>query len=153
MSGLNKMSIIGHLGRDPEVRRTNAGDPVVNFSVAVSETWRDKATGDRRESTEWFNVVLWNEGLCKVAEQYLKKGSKVYLEGKIKSRKYTDKDGNERTAMELVLDRFGGTLLMLDGASSERREGSASSQREAPAKSGGGAPIDDEIPFAPEWRV
>ena len=146
MSGLNKMCIIGNLGRDPEVRRTNAGDPVVNFSVAVSEQWRDKNSGERKESTEWFNVILWNEGLCKVAEQYLKKGSKVYLEGKMKSRKWTDEDNNERTSVELVLDRFGGTLLMLDGkADGERRETPTSSQREAPAKST--APIDDDIPF------
>jgi single-strand DNA-binding protein len=116
---VNKVILVGNLGRDPETRRTGTGDPVVSFSVATSETWRDKASGERKEKTEWHNVVIWNENLGKVAEQYLKKGSKVYIEGQLQTREYTDKDGNQRKSTEVVLQRFRGELQMLDG----RRDG------------------------------
>src|SRR5215468_8451283 len=112
---VNKVILIGNLGADPEIRRTQDGRPIANLRVATSETWRDKATGERREKTEWHRVVIFNEGLCKVVEQYVKKGSKVYLEGSLQTRKWTDKDGHEKYTTEVVLQRFNGTLVMLDG--------------------------------------
>ncbi len=164
---VNKVILIGNLGRDPEVRRTNAGDSVVNFSVATTESWRDKATGERKDRTEWHNVVIFNENLGKVAEQYCKKGSKVYLEGQLQTREYTDRDGNQRKSTEIVLQRFRGELTLLDskgggaGAGSYDEGAGGSSfgrsspmQRETndrrPATAGGGRMneiIDDDIPF------
>ena len=147
MAGVNKVILVGNLGKDPDVRRTNSGDPIVNLSVATSETWRDKGTGERKEKTEWHRVVIFNENLAKVAEQYLRKGSKVYLEGQLQTRKWTDKDGAERYSTEVVLSRFRGELVMLDG----RGEGGG-----APARTGGSSEppasferneMDDEIPF------
>ena len=111
---VNKVILVGNLGRDPEVRRTGAGDPIVSFSVATSDTWRDKATGERKERTEWHNIVIFNENLGKIAEQYCKKGTKVYLEGQLQTREYTDRDGNQRKATEVVLQRFRGELTLLD---------------------------------------
>jgi len=151
---VNKVILVGNLGRDPEVRRLTSGDPVVNLSIATSESWRDKASGERKEKTEWHRVVIFNENLAKVAEQYLKKGSKVYLEGQLQTRKYSDKDGSEKYSTEIVLQRFRGELVMLDGrggdgdraerpamagASAGGAEGSRSFQR--------GGDLDDEIPF------
>jgi single-strand DNA-binding protein len=112
---LNKVMLIGNLGRDPEVRRLGSGEPVVNFSIATGESWRDKNTGERRERTEWHNIVIFNENLAKVAEQYLRKGSKVYIEGQIQTREYQDKDGNQRKATEIVLQRYRGELTILSG--------------------------------------
>src|SRR5574337_149320 len=115
MSGsVNKVILVGNLGRDPEVRRMGSGDPVVSFSLATTESWRDKATGERRDRTEWHNIVIFNENLGKIAEQYCKKGSKVYLEGQLQTREYTDKDGNQRKTTEVVLQRFRGELTLLD---------------------------------------
>ena len=147
---VNKVILIGNLGRDPEVRRMPSGEPIVNLSVATSDTWRDKATGERKERTEWHRVVIFNENLAKVAEQYLRKGSKVYLEGQLATRKWTDKDGQEKYTTEVVLNRFRGELVMLDG----RGEGSGmsggsgrvSGASEAPA-SFDRSELDDEIPF------
>src|SRR4051794_26965004 len=113
---VNKVILVGNLGKDPEVRRMQDGRPVVNMSVATSESWRDKATGERKEKTEWHRVVIFNEGLAKVAEQYLKKGSKVYLEGALQTRKWTDKDGHEKYSTEVVLQGFNSQLTMLDRA-------------------------------------
>jgi single-strand DNA-binding protein len=160
---VNKVILIGNLGRDPEMRRLNNGDPVVNFSLATSETWRDKTSGERKERTEWHNVVIFNENLARVAEQYLRKGSKVYLEGQLQTRKYQDRDGNERSTTEVVLQRYRGELTLLDGRGGggddagmvEDRGGYArggaaggGERRSAPAGGGGGrAPIDDDIPF------
>jgi len=147
---VNKVILVGNLGKDPEVRRMTSGEPVVNLSVATSETWRDKASGERKEKTEWHRVVIFNENLAKVAEQYLKKGSKVYLEGSLQTRKWTDKDGQDKYSTEVVLNRFNGTLVMLDGRSGGgggggevgfgggAREQPASFQRDE---------LDDEIPF------
>ncbi len=148
---VNKVILVGNLGKDPEVRRMTSGEPVVNLSVATSETWRDKASGERKEKTEWHRVVIFNENLAKVAEQYLKKGAKVYLEGALQTRKWTDKDGQDRYSTEVVLNRFNGTLVMLDGRSGGggggggevgygggAREQPASFQRDE---------MDDEIPF------
>jgi single-strand DNA-binding protein len=111
---VNKVILIGNLGRDPEVRRMNSGEPVVNLRIATSESWRDKATGERKEKTEWHSVVIFNENLAKVAEQYLKKGSKVYIEGQLQTRKYQDQSGVEKYSTEIVLQRFRGELTILD---------------------------------------
>src|SRR3989304_9048430 len=115
---VNKVILIGNLGADPEVRRTQDGRPIVNLRVATSETWRDKTTGERREKTEWHRGVIFNEGLCRVAEQYLKKGAKVYIEGQLQTRKWQGQDGQDRYSTEVVLQGFGGQLTMLDGARS-----------------------------------
>src|SRR5918992_6215788 len=112
---VNKVILVGNLGRDPEIRRTQDGRPIAQLSVATSENWRDKATGERKEKTEWHRVVIFSEGLAKVAEQYLKKGSKVYLEGQLQTRKWQDKDGNEKYTTEVVLQGLNSTLTMLDG--------------------------------------
>jgi single-strand DNA-binding protein len=172
MSGsVNKVILVGNVGRDPEVRRLNSGEPVASFSVATSETWRDKASGERRERTEWHNVVIFNENLAKIAEQYLKKGSKVYLEGQLQTRKYTDKNGQERQTTEVVLQRYRGELTLLDsrgagsggsggdygsdggsvgygggagGGMSSTGMGGGSARTPAPA---GGGHLDDDIPF------
>ncbi len=146
---LNKVMLIGNLGRDPEVRRTNAGDPIVNLNIATSESWRDKGSGERKERTEWHRVVIFNENLAKVAEQYLRKGSKIYLEGQLQTRKWTDKDGAEKYTTEIVLQRFRGELVMLDGrgeggGGSGSRGGGSSSE---PPASFDRNEMDDEIPF------
>jgi single-strand DNA-binding protein len=156
---VNKVILIGNLGRDPEIRRTQDGRPIANLSVATSETWRDKNSGERKEKTEWHRVVIFSEGLCKVAEQYLKKGMKVYLEGQLQTRKYTDKDGVEKYSTEVVLQGFNSTLTMLDrgGAGGDLSadtggdfgaSGPATRERK-PAMAGGGkrGDMDDEIPF------
>ena len=112
---VNKVILVGNLGADPEIRRTQDGRPIANLSVATSESWRDKNSGERREKTEWHRVVIFNEGLCKIAENYLKKGSKVYIEGQLQTRKWTDQSGQERYSTEVVLQGFNGNLTMLDG--------------------------------------
>jgi single-strand DNA-binding protein len=160
---VNKVILIGNLGRDPEVRRLNSGKPVVNLSVATSESWRDRETGERKERTEWHRVVIFNENLAKIAEQYLKKGSKVYVEGQLQTRKWQDQSGVDKYSTEVVLQGFNATLTMLDG----RGEGSSADfgsggdfgrtspmegARE-PARVGGrgnqtlAEELDDEIPF------
>jgi single-strand DNA-binding protein len=161
---VNKVILVGNLGKDPEVRRMQNGNPVVNLSVATSDSWRDKATGERKEKTEWHRVVIFSEGLAKVAEQYLKKGSKVYIEGALQTRKWTDKDGVEKYSTEIVLQGFNSTLTMLDGARGGERSGGGDyaggdsgsdfgASRPAarqPAMAGGGGKrgdLDDEIPF------
>jgi len=130
MSGsVNKVILIGRLGKDPDVRTMQSGDKVVSFGLATSETWRDKATGERKEKTEWVNVVIFNEHLTKVAEQYLRKGSNCYVEGQLQTRKYTDKDGNERSVTEVVLQRFRGELTLLDGRKDDGDERPAKSEQ------------------------
>jgi len=114
---VNKVILIGNLGADPEVRRTQDGRPICNLRIATSENWRDKNTGERREKTEWHRVVIFSEPLCKVAEQYLRKGSKVYVEGQLQTRKWEDQNGQEKFSTEVVLQGFSGTLTMLDGRS------------------------------------
>ena len=111
---VNKVILVGNLGKDPEVRRMTSGDPVVNLSIATSESWRDKASGEKKEKTEWHRVVIFNKNLADVAEKYLRKGAKVYLEGSLQTRKWTDKDGAEKYSTEVVLQNFNGTLVMLD---------------------------------------
>ncbi len=157
---VNKVILVGNLGRDPEIRRTQDGRPIANLSVATSESWRDKTTGERKEKTEWHRVVIFNEGLCKIVEQYLKKGAKVYLEGQLQTRKYTDKDGVEKYSTEVVLQGFNSALTMLDsrggggagedfGSSDDFGSRGATAQRK-PAMAGAGGKrgdMDDEIPF------
>ncbi|MDR3528039.1 MAG: single-stranded DNA-binding protein [Rhizomicrobium sp.] len=151
---VNKVILVGNLGRDPEVRRMTSGEPIVNLSIATSESWRDKASGERKEKTEWHRVVIFNENLAKVAEQYLKKGSKVYLEGQLTTRKWTDKDGVEKYSTEVVLNRFRGEMVLLDarGEGGGSFAGGGGSGRVS--QGGGDAPasfdrseLDDEIPF------
>ena len=163
---VNKVILIGNLGRDPEVRRTGNGDPIVSFSIATTESWRDKASGERKDRTEWHNIVIFNENLGRVAEQYCKKGSKVYIEGALQTREYADRDGNQRKSTEVVLQRFRGELTLLDsrggGAGRDMDEPAADGgfgrtspmQRTGgdrrPATAGGGRMndvIDDDIPF------
>ncbi|HEY8697062.1 MAG TPA: single-stranded DNA-binding protein [Rhizomicrobium sp.] len=147
---VNKVILVGNLGRDPETRRMTSGDPVVNLSVATSESWRDKASGERKERTEWHRVVIFNPNLAEVAEKYLRKGSKVYLEGQLSTRKWTDKDGVEKYSTEIVLNRFRGELVMLDtrgeGGGAMARSGGGGSS-EAPANFDRSSELDDEIPF------
>lgn len=155
---VNKVILVGNLGQDPEIRRTQDGRPIANFSVATSERWRDRNSGEQREKTEWHRVVCFNEGLCKVIENYLRKGSKVYIEGQLQTRKWQDKDGNDRWTTEVVLQGFNSNLTMLDG----RGDGGGSSEysrveqggggggdfgQSGPSFGGGGGDLDDEIPF------
>lgn len=155
---VNKVILVGNLGADPEIRRLNSGDPVVNLRVATSESWRDKQSGERREKTEWHNVVIFNENLAKVAENYLKKGSKVFLEGQLQTRKWTDRDGNDRYTTEVVIQRFRGELQMLDSRGDsggyerddDRASGSdfgSSMPLDKPGSSSFAQDMDDEIPF------
>ena len=157
---VNKVILIGNLGADPEIRRTNDGRPIANLRVATSESWRDKATGERREKTEWHRVVIFNEGLCKIAEQYLRKGSKVYLEGQLQTRKWQDQSGQDKYTTEVVLQGFNSALTMLDRAGGDRGGemsqdnsdfGSSrpAARQPAMAAAGGGkrGDLDDEIPF------
>jgi single-strand DNA-binding protein len=153
---VNKVILIGNLGADPEIRHTQDGRPIVNLRVATSDSWRDKATGERREKTEWHRVVIFSEGLARIAEQYLRKGSKVYLEGALQTRKWEDQSGQERYTTEVVLQGFNSSLTMLDG-----RQGGGESAgggggdfgRTKPLGSSGGGEksfnkeLDDEIPF------
>lgn len=156
MSGfLNRAQLIGNLGRDPEVRKTQTGKQVVTLNVATSESWKD-GNDNRVERTEWHRVVIWNEGLGTIAEKYLAKGSKVFVEGKLTTRKWTDSDNVERYTTEIHLTPYNGTLTFLDArrdASSERAPGETSTRTPAGAGGGsGGAGLDDEIPFAPCWQ-
>ncbi|MBA2587884.1 MAG: single-stranded DNA-binding protein [Alphaproteobacteria bacterium] len=147
---VNKVILVGNLGKDPEVRRLTSGDPVVNLSIATSESWRDKASGEKKEKTEWHRVVIFNKNLADVAEKYLKKGAKVYVEGQLQTRKWTDKDGAEKYSTEVVLQNFRGELTMLDGRSGGEGGGSfgggGRGAGEAPA-SFQRDEMDDEIPF------
>ena len=159
---VNKVILVGNLGKDPEIRRTQDGRPIANLSVATSESWRDKATGERKEKTEWHRVVIFNEGLCKVAEQYLKKGAKVYIEGQLQTRKWTDQSGVEKYSTEVVLQGFNSNLTMLDGRSSggggnfgsddaggDFGSGgpSGAAPRRAVAAGARSSDMDDDIPF------
>lgn len=154
---VNKVILVGNLGADPEIRRTQDGRPIANLRLATSENWRDKNTGERREKTEWHRVVIFNEGLCKVAEQYLKKGSKVYIEGALQTRKWTDQSGQERYSTEVVLQGFNSVLTMLDGkgggGSSGGGGGDYGDDDLGGGRSSGGSKgsfsqdLDDEIPF------
>ncbi|MBI1234690.1 MAG: single-stranded DNA-binding protein [Alphaproteobacteria bacterium] len=166
---VNKVILVGNLGADPEIRSLNSGDKVANIRIATSETWRDKNSGERREKTEWHNVVMFDQNLVKVAENYLKKGSKVYVEGQLQTRKWQDRDGNDRYTTEVVLQRFRGELHMLDsrggggggydsddsfGGGGYSGGGGGGGGRSGGGGGGGGGredfrndDLDDEIPF------
>ncbi len=149
---VNKVILVGNLGRDPEVRQTQDGRPVVNLSVATSETWKDRQSGERRERTEWHRVVIFNEHLADIAQRYLHKGSKVYLEGQLQTRKWTDQSGQERYTTEVVINRFRGDLTMLDGRGDGGARDHGGGQPAGPAggdDAGGasGGDLDDDIPF------
>jgi single-strand DNA-binding protein len=153
MSSVNKVILVGNLGADPEIRHTNDGRPIANLRIATSESWRDKGTGERKEKTEWTSVVIFSEGLCKIAEQYLRKGSKVYLEGQLQTRKWQDKDGNDRHSTEVVLQGFNATLVMLDGKpSGQSRDNPHAQPNQDSGQSFARGGTDDEIPFMMEWR-
>ena len=143
MASVNKAILVGHLGKDPEIRATNNGDKIANLSVATSESWRDKASGERKEKTEWHKVVIFNEGLAKLAESYLRKGSKVYLEGALQTRKWTDKGGVEKYSTEIVLQKYRGELVLLD---SKGDSDTAPARADRPVETFT-ADLDDEIPF------
>ncbi|UYO51886.1 single-stranded DNA-binding protein [Rhodopseudomonas palustris] len=163
---VNKVILVGNLGADPEIKRTQDGRPIANLRIATSESWRDRATGERKEKTEWHRVVIFNEGLCKVAEQYLRKGAKVYIEGQLQTRKWTDQSGAERYSTEVVLQNFNSNLTMLDGRSGGGGGGGGygddnsggdfgssgpsggGGRRPMPVSGGGGrSDMDDDIPF------
>lgn len=149
MSSINKVILVGNLGRDPEVRSTQSGDKIVNLAIATSERWNDKQSGERREKTEWHRVVIFDQNIADVAEKYLRKGSKVYLEGQLQTRKWTDQSGQDRYSTEVVLQRFRGSLTLLgDGPQSgdapdDNRTQRASQERPARAP----MDLDDDIPF------
>ncbi|TPN16202.1 single-stranded DNA-binding protein [Mesorhizobium sp. B2-1-3] len=153
---VNKVILIGHLGADPEIRRLASGDAVVNFRIATSESWRDKNSGERKEKTEWHTIVCFNEGLCKVAEQYLKKGMKVYIEGQLSTRKWEDQSGAARYSTEVVLQKYRGEIQMLDkldhpardpGDYGTQRGGSSRQERGPAEQQSSSRELDDEIPF------
>ena len=153
---INKAILIGNLGRDPEVRTTQAGDKVCNFTLATNETWRDRNSGERRERTEWHRIVIFNDRLVDIAEKYLRKGSKIYIEGQLQTRKWTDQSGQEKYTTEIVLQRYRGELTMLDG----RGDGGGGDYGQSGGGGGGGQSdsgrggppadsgnLDDDIPF------
>ncbi|MBY5833666.1 single-stranded DNA-binding protein [Rhizobium ruizarguesonis] len=165
---VNKVILVGNVGADPEIRRTQDGRPIANLRIATSETWRDRNSGERREKTEWHTVVVFNEGLCKVVEQYVKKGAKLYIEGQLQTRKWQDQQGQDRYSTEVVLQGFGSTLTMLDGrgegGGASGGRGSAGGGNDygddygapapssSPSRGGGGGgnfsrDLDDDIPF------
>lgn len=163
---VNKVILVGNLGRDPEIRRTQDGRPIANLRIATSESWKDRNSGERREKTEWHSVVIFNENLAKIAEQYLRKGSKIYVEGQLQTRKWQDQQGQDRYSTEVVLQGFNGTFTIIDGPrESDNRprddddrgfSGSTSSSKSGGSRNafgnGGSRGFDDEIPFAPEVR-
>lgn len=144
MSGsVNKVILIGNVGADPEIRRTQDGRPIANLRIATSESWRDRNTGERKEKSEWHNIVVFNEGLCKVVEQYVKKGSKLYVEGQLATRKWQDQTGNDRYSTEIVLQGFNSTLTLLDGPKGDGRQQSRNSGNQG----GGFADHDGDMQF------
>ncbi len=147
MSGLNKVLLIGHLGKDPEIRSMQNGNRVANFSLATSESWKDRESGARKDRTTWHKIVVFDEHLVKLAENYLKKGSRIYLEGQIQERKWTDQSGQDKYTTEVVLNRFRGTLTMLDGKQEDntpKQEAPPGYTKPEPSRP---QDLDDEVPF------
>jgi single-strand DNA-binding protein len=142
---VNKVILVGNLGKDPEIRSTQTGQRIASFSVATSESWKDKQTGERKTKTEWHNVVVLNDGIAGVCEQYLRKGSKVYLEGQLQTRKWQDQSGNDRYTTEVALKGFNASMVMLDGA--KRDQGETRSSQQTATSSEQPVDLDDEIPF------
>lgn len=156
---LNKVQLVGNVGQDPEIRAMNSGDKIANLSIATSETWKDKSTGEKKEKTEWHRVVVFGDGLVSVIERFVSKGSKLYVEGALQTRKWQDKDGADRYSTEIVLKPFNGNMILLGGKGSEDGAGSSSGGSTRSSGSSGGSsgasqsrhtpttPDDDEIPF------
>jgi len=147
MGSLNRVELIGHLGADPEIRRTNSGKPVVTFRIATSENWQDKNTGERRERTHWHSVVIFNEGLTKIAEQYLKKGSQVYVSGQLQTRKWQDQNGQDRYTTEVVLPLYRGEIVLLGTAADKGRRPVADQSDYGESPRPPPKEFDDDIPF------
>jgi single-strand DNA-binding protein len=150
---VNKVILVGRAGRDPESRSFQNGGGVVSFSLATTESWRDKSTGERKDRTEWHNISIFNENLGKIASQYVRKGSRLYIEGQIQTREYTDMEGAQRKAFEIVLPKFGGAIELLDDKPKDGGAPSAPRQESAPQQRGSMKDyLDDDIPFEKEWR-
>lgn len=151
---LNRVQLIGNCGADPEIRSMNNGSKVANLRIATSESWKDKNTGEKKEKTEWHSIVVWNDGLIGVIEKYVKKGSKVMVEGQLQTRKWQDQAGADRYSTEVVLQGFGGSLLLLGdpGGGGNRQESQSRDSGGGSSGGGAGSRLDDEIPFAPEFR-
>lgn len=147
MSSLNKAMLIGNLGRDPDIRTMNNGNKVASFSIATSKSWKDKTTGEKKEATEWHNIVVFNDGLVSVIEKYLKKGSKCMVEGELRTRKWTDKDGIDRYSTEVVIPVFGGELILLGDSKGSRPPAPDESSYGQSAAAPAARDLDDEIPF------
>ncbi|MCP4525587.1 MAG: single-stranded DNA-binding protein [Aestuariibacter sp.] len=156
---VNKVILVGNLGRDPEVRFSQDGKKIVNFSIATSESWKDKHTGERREKTEWHRIVVFSDGLAGIAERFLKKGSKVYIEGALQTRKWTGNDGVEKYTTEIVLQGYNATLTMLDSGGNNSGANNGGDQQGQQQSGGGesepgqGQDLDDEIPFVSPWGI
>jgi single-strand DNA-binding protein len=147
MSSLNEATLIGHVGKDVEVKHMQDGRPVANLSLATTETWKDKSTGEKKERTEWHRIVIFNEGLAKVAEAYVKKGSKIFIRGAIQTRKWQDKDGVDRYSTEIVLQQFRGELILLDSKPTSDNPAAAPPKARAAKASSFAADLDDSVPF------
>jgi single-strand DNA-binding protein len=144
---LNKVVLIGNLGRDPEIRSTSDGREIANFSIATSESWKDKATGERKDKTEWHRIVVFNEGLVRVIKNYVKKGSKLYIEGQLQTRKWMDNENQERYTTEIVLQNFNSTLILLDAKGDNNNFQGEEFQRKEAVPAFDNSDLDDEIPF------
>lgn len=152
MASVNKVTLLGNVGKDPEIRKTQDGGKIVTFSLATSEAWKDRASGERKEKTEWHRVVCFNDRIGDVVEKYVKKGSKVYLEGQIQTRKWTDQSGAEKFSTEIVIGKFKGELTLLDSRENRSGETGETAAQYASASRGGGrsdpqAPLDSDIPY------
>ncbi len=158
MAGVNKVILVGNVGKDPVISTLNSGDKVAKFTLATSESWKDKNTGERREKTEWHNIVIYNDNLVGVIERFVKKGSKLYIDGQLSTRKFTDRDGAEKFITEIVLQRYRGEVVLLGNKDDGKQDGEQRSSSGEPRQGGGGAPIkptgadpDDDIPFSPQF--
>lgn len=164
---VNRVILVGNIGKDPEVRSTQEGGKIVNLTLATSETWNDRSSGERKEKTEWHRVVIFNDRVAETVERFVKKGAKLYVEGSLQTRKWTDQQGQEKYSTEIVVGRFNGQVTMLDSQNSSRSSGEAGTESQAPRaasqpterRPGGGqkgktyaGDLDDEIPFGPETR-
>lgn len=147
MSSLNKVTLIGRVGKDPEIRKTKDGKKIASFSVATSEAWKDKNTGEKREKTEWHNVTCFNEGLAGVIEKYVNKGNKIYVEGSLATEKYTDKDGVEKYTTKIILQNFNGNIILLGGKNDAQSDNAQSDNQSDNYQTPVDDELDDDIPF------
>lgn len=147
MSSLNKVTLIGRVGKDPEIRRTKDGKKIASFSLSTSETWKDKNTGEKREKTEWHNIVIYNEGLAGVVENYVKKGNQIYIEGALQTRKWQDKEGKDRYTTEVVLQNFNGNIILLGGKNDAQSDNAQSDNQSNNYQAPVNNELDDDMPF------